>query len=89
MNSKLSFLVRALAVLAGSLMQAGCMTADVRLANLMSRDRAPRSATLPSGYAVQDLAIYRGERNKSKAFAAVFRDFLNSLQEPRWASARL
>jgi hypothetical protein len=29
-----------------------------------------------------------GEINKSKAFAPVFRDFLNSLQEPRWASAR-
>lgn len=38
------------------------MTADVRLANFMSRDRAPRSAALPRGYAVQDLVIHRGRR---------------------------
>jgi pimeloyl-ACP methyl ester carboxylesterase len=51
-----------LAVLAACLMQAGCITADVSLANMMSRDRPPRSATLAPGYAVQDLVIHRGER---------------------------
>jgi pimeloyl-ACP methyl ester carboxylesterase len=51
-----------LAVVAACLMQAGCITADVRLANMMSRDRPPRSATLPRGYAVQDLVIHRGAR---------------------------
>jgi pimeloyl-ACP methyl ester carboxylesterase len=29
---------------------------------MMSRDRPPRSAALPRGYAVQDLVIHRGER---------------------------
>jgi uncharacterized protein len=51
-----------LALLAACLAQSGCMTAEVRLANFMSRDRAPRSAALPRGYAVQDLVIHRGER---------------------------
>jgi pimeloyl-ACP methyl ester carboxylesterase len=38
------------------------MTAEVRLANMMSRDRPTRSAVLPRGYAVQDLVIHRGDR---------------------------
>jgi pimeloyl-ACP methyl ester carboxylesterase len=51
-----------LAALVACLMQGGCITADVRLANMMSRDRPPRSAALPRGYAVQDLVIQRGQR---------------------------
>src|SRR5689334_10219199 len=40
----------------------GCVNVDVGLANLMSADRAPRSAVLARGYAVQDLVIHRGDR---------------------------
>jgi pimeloyl-ACP methyl ester carboxylesterase len=40
----------------------GCVTVDVGLANLMTADRAPRTAVLAKGYAVQDLVIHRGDR---------------------------
>lgn len=50
------------AILCGCLVQCGCVSVDVRLGNFMSPDRRPRSATLPRGYAVQDLVIQRGER---------------------------
>ncbi|HVY81776.1 MAG TPA: alpha/beta fold hydrolase [Steroidobacteraceae bacterium] len=55
-------LIVLLALIALCFAQSGCMTADVRLANFMSRDRAPRTAMLPRGYAVQDLVIHRGDR---------------------------
>ncbi len=45
-----------------ALTQCGCVSVDVRLANFMSPDRAPRTATLARGYAVQDLIIHRGDR---------------------------
>ena len=52
-----------LAVLLGiALTPCGCVTVDVGLANLMSADRAPHSAVLAKGYAVQDLVIHRGDR---------------------------
>ncbi|HEY1282913.1 MAG TPA: alpha/beta fold hydrolase [Steroidobacteraceae bacterium] len=51
-----------IALLSGCLVQCACATVDVRLADFMSPDRSPRSATLPRGYAVQDLTIHRGER---------------------------
>jgi pimeloyl-ACP methyl ester carboxylesterase len=52
-----------LAVLLGiALTPCGCVTVDVGLANLMTADRAPRSAVLAKGYAVQDLVIHRGDR---------------------------
>ena len=52
-----------LAVLLGiALTPAGCVNVDVGLANLMSADRAPRTAALARGYAVQDLVIHRGDR---------------------------
>ncbi len=52
-----------LAVLPGiALTPCGCVSVDVGLANLMSADRAPRTAALARGYAVQDLVIHRGDR---------------------------
>lgn len=45
-----------------ALIPCGCVNVDVGLANLMSADRAPRSAVLARGYAVQDLVIHRGDR---------------------------
>jgi pimeloyl-ACP methyl ester carboxylesterase len=52
-----------LALLLGiALTPCGCVSVDVGLANLMSADRAPRSAVLAKGYAVQDLVIHRGDR---------------------------
>ena len=52
-----------LLVLAGiALTHAGCVSVDVGLSNLMSADRAPRTAVLSRGYAVQDLVIHRGDR---------------------------
>ena len=52
-----------LALLLGiALTPCGCVTVDVGLANLMAADRAPRTAVLARGYAVQDLVIHRGER---------------------------
>jgi uncharacterized protein len=51
-----------IALLSGCLAQFGCATVDVRLADFMSPDRGSRSATLPRGYAVQDLVIHRGDR---------------------------
>ena len=55
--------LRSFAVLLGiALTPCGCVTVDVGLANLMSADRAPRSAVLAKGYAVQDLVIHRGDR---------------------------
>lgn len=51
-----------IALLGGCLAQCACATLDVRLADFMSPDRSPRAATLPQGYAVQDLIIHRGER---------------------------
>ena len=52
-----------LAVLLGiALTPCGCVNVDVGLANLMSADRAPRTAVLARGYAVQDLIIHRGDR---------------------------
>jgi pimeloyl-ACP methyl ester carboxylesterase len=50
------------ALLGIALMPCGCVTVDVGLANLMAADRAPRSAVLAKGYAVQDLVIHRGDR---------------------------
>jgi dienelactone hydrolase len=50
------------ALLAIALMPCGCVNVDVGLANLMSADRAPRTAVLARGYAVQDLVIHRGDR---------------------------
>jgi dienelactone hydrolase len=50
------------ALLGIALTPCGCVTVDVGLANLMSADRAPRSAVLAKGYAVQDLVIHRGDR---------------------------
>ncbi|MEJ0035543.1 MAG: alpha/beta fold hydrolase [Gammaproteobacteria bacterium] len=51
------------AVLLGiALTPCGCVNVDVGLANLMSADRAPRTAVLARGYAVQDLVIHRGDR---------------------------
>jgi pimeloyl-ACP methyl ester carboxylesterase len=55
-------LIYLIAVLGGCLVQCGCATVDVRLADFMSPDRSPRSATLSPGYAVQDLIIHRGDR---------------------------
>jgi hypothetical protein len=55
-------LLHFIALLGGCLVQCGCATVDVRLADFMSPDRSPRSATLPRGYAVQDLTIHRGDR---------------------------
>ena len=54
--------IRLVALLAGCLVQCACATFDVRLADFMSPDRSPRSATLPQGYAVQDLIIHWGDR---------------------------
>lgn len=55
--------LRSLAVLLGiALTPCGCVTVDVGLANLMVADRAPPSAVLAKGYAVQDLVIHRGDR---------------------------
>jgi uncharacterized protein len=55
--------LRSLAALLGiALTPCGCVTVDVGLANLMAADRAPRSAVLAKGYAVQDLIIHRGDR---------------------------
>jgi len=55
--------LRSLAALLGiALTPCGCVTVDVGLANLMAADRAPRSAALAKGYAVQDLVIHRGDR---------------------------
>jgi pimeloyl-ACP methyl ester carboxylesterase len=52
-----------LAVLLGiALTPAGCVNVDVGLASLRSADRAPRTAVLARGYAVQDLVIHRGDR---------------------------
>jgi uncharacterized protein len=52
-----------LAVLLGiALIPSGCVNVDVGLGNLMSADRAPRTAVLARGYAVQDLVIHRGDR---------------------------
>jgi pimeloyl-ACP methyl ester carboxylesterase len=52
-----------LAVLLGiALTPCGCVNVDVGLTNLMSADRAPRTAVLARGYAVQDLVIHRGDR---------------------------
>ena len=62
MGTQMSSLLPLLAILCGCLAQCGCMSVTVRLSNFMSPDRAPRSATLPRGYAVQDLVIHRGER---------------------------
>jgi pimeloyl-ACP methyl ester carboxylesterase len=62
MGSPMTSFIVLLALIAMCLAQSGCMTADVRLANFMSRDRAPRTAVLPRGYAVQDLVIHRGNR---------------------------
>jgi uncharacterized protein len=57
------FQLRSFALLLGiALTSCGCVTVDVGLANLMSADRAPRSAVLAKGYAVQDLVIHRGDR---------------------------
>ena len=50
------------ALLGIALTPCGCVNVDVGLANLMSADRAPRSAVLARGYAVQDLVIHRGDR---------------------------
>lgn len=55
--------LRSLAVLLGiALTPCGCVTVDVGLANLMAADRAPGTAVLAKGYAVQDLIIHRGDR---------------------------
>lgn len=62
MGTQMSSLLPLLAILCGCLVQSACMSVDVRLANFMAPDRAPRTATLPRGYAVQDLVIHRGER---------------------------
>lgn len=57
------FRLRSFAVLLGiALTPCGCVTVEVGLANLMSADRAPPSAVLAKGYAVQDLVIHRGDR---------------------------
>lgn len=57
------FQLRSLAVLLGIVLTpCGCVTVDVGLANLMVADRAPPSAVLAKGYAVQDLVIHRGDR---------------------------
>jgi uncharacterized protein len=57
------FRLRSFAVLLGiALTPCGCVTVDVGLANLMAADRAPRTAVLAKGYAVQDLIIHRGDR---------------------------
>jgi pimeloyl-ACP methyl ester carboxylesterase len=50
------------ALLGACLLQGACATVDVRLADFISPDRSPRSASLPQGYAVQDLIIHRGDR---------------------------
>jgi pimeloyl-ACP methyl ester carboxylesterase len=55
-----SHFVSVLALLVSCVMQSACMSIDVRLAHFMSPDRSPRSATLPKGYAVQDVVIHRG-----------------------------
>lgn len=55
-------LLPALALFGGCIAQCGCMSVDVRLADFMSPDRGPRTASLPAGYAVQDLTIHRGDR---------------------------
>lgn len=59
-NTTRSRLGLVLLLTAAVVAQAGCVSVDVRLADLMSADRAPRSALLPRGYAVQDLVIQRG-----------------------------
>src|SRR5262245_6367301 len=57
------FRLRSFAVLLGIVLTScGCVTVDVGLANLMTADRAPRTAVLAKGYAVQDLVIHRGDR---------------------------
>jgi hypothetical protein len=58
----MSSLLPLLVILCGCVVQCGCMSVNVRLANFMAPDRAPRSATLPRGYAVQDLVVRRGVR---------------------------
>jgi pimeloyl-ACP methyl ester carboxylesterase len=55
-------LIRLCALLGACLLQGSCATVDVRLADFVSPDRSPRSASLPQGYAVQDLIIHRGDR---------------------------
>jgi pimeloyl-ACP methyl ester carboxylesterase len=50
------------ALLGIALTPSGCVTVDVGLANLMAADRAPTTAVLAKGYAVQDLVIHRGDR---------------------------
>ncbi|MEJ1966615.1 MAG: alpha/beta fold hydrolase [Gammaproteobacteria bacterium] len=55
-------LTPAITLLGLALTQCGCVTVDVRLAGFMSPDRAPRTAALARGYAVQDLVIHRGDR---------------------------
>jgi dienelactone hydrolase len=64
--------------------------ADRRAPESLSREIFKRLAHY--GVRAQLIVFSRashGEINKSKAFTAVFRDFLNRLQEPQWASARL
>lgn len=55
-------LIWAVALLGCCIAQCGCVTVDVRLSDFMSPDRGPRTASLPKGYAVQDLVIQRGDR---------------------------
>lgn len=55
-------LLHLIALLGGCIVQCACATIEVRLADFMSPDRSPRSATLPRGYVVQDLIIHRGDR---------------------------
>jgi pimeloyl-ACP methyl ester carboxylesterase len=55
-------LASVVALLSIALTQCACVSVDVRLASFMSPDRAPRTAALARGYAVQDLVIHRGDR---------------------------
>lgn len=57
-----SLLTPLLLLLTGSLAQCGCTTVDVRLADFISPDRGPRTASLPRGYTVHDFVIHRGDR---------------------------
>src|SRR5262245_41302220 len=50
------------ALLGIALTPGGCVSVEVGLANLMAADRAPRTAVLAQGYAVQDLVIHRADR---------------------------
>lgn len=61
-GTNVSSIVALLVVLSGSLLQAGCVSVDVKLASFMSPDRTPRTAHLPAGYAVQDLVIHHGNQ---------------------------